>query len=277
MKVKLVSLLAAVGVAACASAALASSAAPRADTLPLIRGGTAVHQGELPALVFIAYLIPDGDEAVACTGTVIAPRLVLTAAHCVDIAKVRVEAENFRVSVGAVTWTRATLSRESVVGFETDPGYDPGRGTDDAALLELETPVAVPPLQLARRLFWSAGTEAEMAGWGKTSPEQRKQPTYVLHRAPTTVLGFAACRQETALVGQLCAEQPPPRQRTSACYGDSGGPLLAHRPGDGRVVEIGIVHGGESFGCNPRYASTYTSSVAIHGWVQAAKARLLGP
>jgi secreted trypsin-like serine protease len=106
-----------------------------------------------------------------------------------------------------------------------------------------------------------------MAGWGRIFAA-RHPPTFVLHRAPTTVLGFAECRRQFPVPGALCAEQAPP-QRTSACYGDSGGPLLARRPGDERLVEIGVLHGGESPGCNPRSPSTYTSVLSISRWVRA--------
>jgi secreted trypsin-like serine protease len=252
----------------------AVAAVPGPERRQLIRGGTPVAQGELPALAFVAYLVPNGHEVVTCTGTVVAPRLVLTAGHCVDIARVDVEAENFRVSIDSVKWTRASLSTERVVRLMVAPGYHEGGEADDAALLELETPTDVEPLPLARRKFWSAGTPAEMAGWGRIFAGRHK-PTFILHRAPTAVLGFAECRGEFPVAGALCARQAPP-QRTSACYGDSGGPLLAHRPGDGRLVEIGVLHGGESATCSPRAASTYTSALRISHWVQARIAEAAG-
>jgi secreted trypsin-like serine protease len=263
--------IAGLALAFCGSAA---AAVPGPERQQLIRGGTPVQQGELPALAFVAYLVPNGHEIVTCTGTVVAPRLVLTAGHCVDIARVDVETKNFRVSIDAVNWTRAFLSAERVVRTMVAPGYQEGGEADDAALLELETPTEVEPLPLARRGFWSAGTPAEMAGWGRISAS-RHRPTFILHRAPTAVLGFAECRREFPVAGGLCARQAPP-QKTSACYGDSGGPLLAHRPGDGRLVEIAVLHGGESAGCNPRAASTYTSAIRISHWVQARIAEASG-
>jgi secreted trypsin-like serine protease len=254
--------------------AMAAAAVPSPERRQLIRGGTAVPRGELPALAFIAYLVPNGHEVVTCTGTVVAPRLVLTAGHCVDIARVDVEAENFRVSIGTVKWTKASLSAGRVVRTMVAPGYHEGGEKDDAALLELETPTEVEPMRLARRRFWSAGTEAEMAGWGRTFAA-RHQPTFVLHRAPTAVLGFAECHRGFPVEGGLCAEQPPP-QKTSACYGDSGGPLLARRRGDERLVEIGVLHGGASAGCNPRSPSIYTSVLPISRWVRARIAEASG-
>lgn len=265
--------LAALGCAAIlAAGALAAGAGATspggASDLPLIRGGKVAAEGDLPALAFVAYLIPNGtDEAITCTGTVIAPTVVMTAAHCVHPRGVRVLPENFRVIAGAVAWKPAVDSASRVVKVDTFPRYSESTGAGDVALLELEAPVAVPPLQFASRAFWSAGTKAQEAGWGRTEPKQRV-PTYLLHRAATSVLGDAECRYEGRARGQICAKQLP-KLKASPCFGDSGGPLLSHRPGDGRLVEIGVLHGGVSGRCSPRFAVTYTSTVPVAHWVRA--------
>lgn len=233
--------------------------------IPLIRGGEAAKPGDLPSLVFIAYLIPNGkDEAIVCTGTVIAPRLVLTAAHCLQAPGVRVEVENFRVVTGEVDWKAADRTVVDVARTIPYPRYDSESGQGDAALLELATPTAAPPMPIAARRFWEEGTEAEIAGWGRV--QVGRHDNHLLHRAGITILGSRLCREEGGSSGQVCAEDPPP-QKATTCFGDSGGPLLAHRPGDGELVEVGVVHGGQN--CNPRYAGTYTSTVPIFHWVRA--------
>ena len=240
---------------------------------PLIRGGEAAIPGELPALVFVAYLIPNGkEEAIVCTGTVIAPRIVLTAAHCLREPGVRFEVANFRVVTGVVDWKAEDRRIVDVTRMVSYPGYHPDTGQGDAALLELATPAGVAPMPIAGRRFWAEGTAAEIAGWGRVQIAQHDN--HLLHRAETTILGSRRCREEGGLSGQVCAEDSPPRKATT-CFGDSGGPLLSHRPGDGELVEIGIVHGGQN--CNPKYASTYTSTVPIFHWVRARMAEESAP
>lgn len=232
----------------------------------MILGGESAKPGELPSLVVVAYLIPNGkEEAIVCSGTVVAPRFVLTAAHCVEPPHVRVDVENFRVFTGDVNLRGPDRKIRGVVRATGYPRYNPLGARWDAGLLELADPAGVPSMPLASRRFWANGSEAEIAGWGDVHLGQPK-PTYLLHRARTAILGFRECREQGGDPGQICAEDTA-LHKTSACDGDSGGPLLTRRPRDRRLVEIGIVHGG--FNCDPRRTTFFTSTVPIFDWVWA--------
>jgi secreted trypsin-like serine protease len=239
--------------------------------VPLIEGGQVAKRGEFPSLAFIAYRIPNGkDEAILCTGTVIAPRFVLTGAHCVHTPHVRFDVANFLVITSAVDWRGPKRQVSEVESVATDPRYNSYSGQRDAALLELSAPVSAPPLPLAKDSFWKTGSSAEVVGWGSLHRVQHG-PTYLLHHATTAVLGRPECHQVGGASGQLCTLDPPPRKSTP-CFGDSGGPLLMRRPGDGRQVEIGIVHGGVGY-CNPRREALYTSTASVYSWVQRRLAK----
>lgn len=248
-----------------------SAHAEEAGRTSLILGGESVKPGELPSVVFVAYLIPNKEEAIVCTGTVIAPRLVLTAAHCVRPPRVDFDVENFRVVTESVNWKASGRKVLDVVRAISYPRYNSHSGRGDAGLLELATPTNLPPMPLAGRRFWSTGSEAEIAGWGVLHRDQHGA-TYLLHRASTAIVGFKECRDRGGgHPGQICAEDAPPHKATT-CFGDSGGPLLMRRPGDRRLVEIGIVHGGDY--CNPRSPSLFTSTVPIFNWVRARMAEV---
>lgn len=250
---------------ACAVVAWPSSAAADAAAIPLVLGGVSAKPGELPSLVFVTYLIPERNKGLACTGTVVAPRLVLTARHCALPQGVRFSLENLHVVAGAINWKARGRQLLDVMRVIAYPRRDFRGHRVDAALLELAEPAGVPSLPLARRSFWSPGSRAEFAGWGVLHPRQHGA-TYLLHRAPTSVLGFSECSEHGGYRGRLCAEDIP-SHKTSACFGDSGGPLLMRRPWDRRLAVIGVVHGGDY--CSLKSPTYYTSTVPIFNWVRA--------
>ncbi len=246
--------------------AVADAGAAEEGAAPRVIGGKAAARGELPSLAFIYYIL-SGDKTVTdCTGTVVAPRLVLTAAHCVHPVSSHFEIERFRVIVGDVKLTgpdRRTLGVARAVRY---PGYVRETGRGDVGLLELSEPAGVPAMLLASRRFWSPGDEGEVAGWGQVGLRQRDL-TYLLHRATLTVTGRGECRATGGGTGQLCAIDAA-RAKATPCFGDSGGPLLMRRPGDRKLVEIAVVHGSDA-PCNPSHPTIFTSTVPIAHWVRA--------
>jgi len=238
-----------------------------------IIGGTPARVGTFPWLAHIADFLEGGVSRV-CTGTVVAPRLILTAAHCAENIETGVlnEASGYKVvtrnlnSAAPTDNHISTVSRVTVYPFYERAGLLEGWG--DAALLELSAPIRAPPIPLAssaQAQLWQPGTPAQIAGWGDTYPGQATF-TEVLHWAPTVIQSSEWCHNQFGgflPLGQLCTIDPPNYQ-TGGCQGDSGGPLLV--ASSGGTVEVGIlVLATET--CSTTAATVYTRAELVASWV----------
>src|SRR5688500_624605 len=179
-----------------AALALALSAAAPAQA---IVGGHDAAPGEYP---YIAHVVI--DRAFQCTGSLVTPTHVITAAHCSSLAPGGVAnvpigqpGQLIEVSVGAYRTPSASLTG----GYESDgeqhvaksvtvnPGWlGLGSVSHDVAIVELPTPSAKTPVKIAsaqERSLWSPGAMATIAGFGVT--ESGGDQPEVLHEAQVPI------------------------------------------------------------------------------------------
>lgn len=264
-----------VAVLACTFVALALPAAAVAEpgAQASIVGGHAASIAEFPSLTYIEAI--EGKHGFACTGTVVAPRVVLTAAHCVeDVEKgTMTPAGDYALATGVTSPEEATPSNIfHVTATHVFPGFDPGILHGDAAILILSTPTSAPAIPLAGPTdasLYSGGASVQLAGWGLTSANA-KQPPPGLRATSMLVQTPSFCKQKTSgfyspysPAAQVCLLASD--RASGGCFGDSGGPTIGLRA-DGTPVEVGITStGGPS--CSTKVPNVQTRVDYVSTWV----------
>ncbi|HEY0280840.1 MAG TPA: serine protease [Solirubrobacterales bacterium] len=241
-------------------------------------GGHSTEVADFPSLAYIEGA--RATERYSCTGTVVAPRVVLTAGHCVEdlASSAIVEPSQIRVATGISNLEHIPREKVSLVSQAlVFPGFDPALVHGDAGLLILSAPVTAQPIALATKTesaLYGAGRKLKVAGWGydRIDAHGRGHTPNQLQSAVVPIDAAEGCRSGASRFygfyepeRQLCTLDSPNFEATP-CNGDSGGPAIATRS-DGTAVEVGIVSMGE-FTCSPDSPAIYTRVDQTSGWVK---------
>lgn len=166
-------------------------------------------------------LTSGGSATGVCTGTVIAPRAVLTAAHCFA---------GPRSGVSIVTSVNGSRSRISASSVVVHPGFTvnaAGFFLNDVAVIRFANPLPAPssPVLLSRRA--SEGESAIVAGYGQT--------TSTSSTTDELYAGSASIRSVTDNHVRIDYT----KNESHPCRGDSGGALFV-KNAQGLVI-VGVV------------------------------------
>ncbi|NJK43907.1 MAG: serine protease [Pleurocapsa sp. SU_196_0] len=199
---------------------------------PQVVGGTPATAGEQPFMVaLLDSRINDPFAAHYCGASLIAPRWILTAAHCVFERGAVLPPSAVQAALG-VTRLEGALSRSGIRRIVVHPQYNPSTDDNDIALLELETASSLQPVALLepdQTALAAPGSNATVMGWGALSaggayPRDLQRATVPI----TTTEDCQAAFGSRVTASMICAGMP--LGGVDTCQGDSGGPLLVNTP-----------------------------------------------
>lgn len=212
-----------------------------------IVGGNDADPGEWPWQI----RIETSTGFFICGGSIVHPRWILTAAHCVTGGSNSFAPSSLRVVLG--DHSRAVIGGteqiRNVVQIVVHPGWDDITKDNDIALLKLELPAAlndrVKPIPLVQSpaddTLVEPGDIATVTGWGVLSFGGAAPA--ILQEVEVPIVSNPVC--ETAYSGlatitanMLCAGYLEGGR--DSCQGDSGGPVVVP-DGSGGWKQAGIV------------------------------------
>ncbi|CAK4072098.1 unnamed protein product [Aphanomyces euteiches] len=207
---------------------LATAAIVAAKTHLDVIGGEAVPAPLFPD--YIALLVDNTRSDARCTGSLISPWYILTAAHC---------GEDFQVAfLGANAATGSDAKeRHPLAARLVHPKFTNKQGPYDFALFKLENASKITPVPISwdDDQFNAPGVKAWIRGYGKIA--DRGPYATALLQAQMTIDAFHTCN---AALGNIQAESMTcvASKTNNVCDGDSGGPLTVVKNGQEQLVGV---------------------------------------
>ncbi|MBJ7471883.1 MAG: serine protease [Solirubrobacteraceae bacterium] len=259
------------------------SVAAATDGTGRVISGSAVPASDVAATgkwsAVVAVFATDAEGTRLCTGTLVAPNWVATAAHCVaesaDATR-GINPSEVHVASGITSVATAGDNLIDVVTTRIHPGFSWSNASWDAALLELKTTVPATPFALPDPLRLSSyvpGTTDNVAGFGRSQAGASTSSGF-LRTGRLEQVNPAACATYNPGSGAYADCYLPGTARQATCFGDSGGPLVRFDATQGNTP---VLWGITSTGPDPCDAATggafapsfETRVTAVVDWILA--------
>jgi secreted trypsin-like serine protease len=248
-----------------------ANARPPATAHSSIVGGQNASIDDWKSISFIlAAWDQDGDgqleSAAGCTGTVINPSWVISAAHC--LFRPDGEPVDALITLTGATDKTGAAGGEVIVADKVvvNPDWDPNTLLGDALLIHLKSRSSRPAMKLAQAggPYVTVANLPNAAGWG-TTDESSTIGTDVLKEAYLELQSDETC-------GAIVSNYDPETQTCAgtedtagACHGDSGGPLIVFDKNTGEPYLWGLTSFGPQLGLGLPVCSL--KAPAYYSWI----------
>jgi len=216
----------------------------------------------------------NGGKKYQCGGTLLNKRYVLTAMHCLVDSQGKLATKN-TVTLGEHNLhqdSEATQKFNTTVISRDDYNHWSRSNLNDIAILKLDRDAdlddyaVIPACLPSNENELYVGRTAKASGWGRIS--LRGSTSDVLKETDVTIL--AQSDQKCKWSGEKARDKPPTqmcayRNKTSTCFGDSGGPLAVQE--NGKYTVVGIVSYGDPC-TQPGHADVYTRVTKYLPWIK---------
>lgn len=206
---------------------------------PKIIGGTTTSISTAPFMAQLWYYDEAKDIGFFCGGSVVSPTKILTAAHCV-------KGYDWKANGAVITGTSqlasgSTLPQGATVSAPwrqwNHASYNSTTFDNDIAVITLASPVTAKPIRMTTSgdtASYASGTKATLYGWGRTT-STNQDISETLKTATLPVNSDTTCKSaygsEFVAGHMVCAGTKATGTdtgTTTACNGDSGGPLIVN-------------------------------------------------
>ncbi|XP_017012397.2 brachyurin [Drosophila takahashii] len=207
-----------------------------------------------------------------CGGSLISEKHVITAAHCVDMAKRALVFLGANEIKNAKEKGQVRLMVPSE-NFQIYPTWNPKRLKDDIALVRLPHAVSfnerIHPIQLPKRHYEYRSFKNKLAiasGWGRYATGVHAISN-VLRYVQLQIIDGRTCKSNFPLSYRGTNICTSGRNARSTCNGDSGGPLVLQRRHSKKRVLVGITSFGSIYGCDRGYPAAFTKVASYLDWI----------
>ena len=234
-----------------------------------------------------------GETISACGGSLVAPDVVITAAHCDDPSMIMIGPYNLKEIRGGNV---GSMVRRGVTNISRHPqwGIDQSQRQDyDVMLVSLDEPIlSIAPIRMNfdDTVPSVSGEELQILGFGSVIggpetglPNGPNQQSDILQQASSKYVPFEECAvsfdpvtdirygvgtgpQQTIVKDfWLCTLN----ENTSTCYGDSGGPVIREGSNANNDLLLGVISGATGYCGNP-YLPLLNNRVSSHqDWIKS--------
>ena len=238
--------------------------------------GYAAAKGRYPWFCTFEVLFPDGKWRAMCGGSLIAPDVVVTAAHCPIYFNTTPKARQ-RIAIG-----RYDMRTDEGVEFRMikntvtpQKNIDTNKGdlnqlqalNKDVALLFLDKPSSAPTVKLAHATYMPRTRHWKIIGFGQMDAKQTAPQ--VLQEA--VVRRYRCTNDDNKRHANICVVNL--NTQAGGCPGDSGGPLFVDVPGQ-PIVVLGVTsRSDDSVTCGDGKMGAWADLRLHDVWIRDAMAR----